>query len=390
MTGLGVGGAETALLRLLSRMDRERFESSVVSLVPPGPMADRIEELGIGVSSLGMPAGRATLSGLLRCISLLRAARPDVLQTWMYHADLLGAVAGPVARVPRLIWNIRGSTNQHTQRARALRLVVRGGAALSRVPDVIVANSHAGRSTHIGAGYRREGWQVIPNGIDTEEFRPDAGSRAAVRRELCIPEHASVIGLVARFDPLKAHESFLRAAARLSERWPDAHFVLVGEGVTPANPAIAAVIGELDLAPRVRLLGRRADVARLTRAFDIATSCSLSEGFPNVLIEAMASGVPCVATDVGDSARIVGETGIIVPPADPPALAAGWDTLLGSGASHRARRGLAARERAVEHYGLDAVSATYESLYRRVTRARRSPGADYRDSDEVRSTNPGS
>jgi glycosyltransferase involved in cell wall biosynthesis len=271
VTGLNVGGAETALLRLLGRMDRRRVESAVVSMIAPGPIAQQLTAIGIEVTALDMTPGRPMPWALARLVRQLRRSQPDVLQTWMYHADLLGTLAAPLSRVPRLAWNIRGSVNAETRRSRALRAVVALCARLSSRPDVIVANSQEGRRSHIVRGYRADGWSVVPNGIDTSQFRPDPEAREATRRALGLSTDTFVVGLVARYDRLKAHSVFLTAAAAMAAVNPVVRFVLVGEGMSADHPVIGAQVRTLGLTDRVLLLGRREDIPALTRTFDVAT-----------------------------------------------------------------------------------------------------------------------
>jgi glycosyltransferase involved in cell wall biosynthesis len=221
---------------------------------------------------------------------------------------------------------------------------------------------------------------VIPNGTDVATFRPDPMARAAVRRELNLPEGAPLIGLVARFDPQKDPRNFVQAAARLHARRPEAQFLLCGHGMNWDNPALVRWIEGGGIRDRCYLLGRREDIPRLTAALDVATSSSATEGFPNVLGEAMACGVPCVATDVGDSAVIVGNTGHVVPPHTPGALADAWARLLDMPARERRDLGMRARERVASSFSIDSVVERYEALYRGLT----STSRECRISGEVR------
>jgi glycosyltransferase involved in cell wall biosynthesis len=209
---------------------------------------------------------------------------------------------------------------------------------------------------------------LIPNGFDIDTFRPDPAARHDVRRELGLPPETPLIGLVARYDPAKDHRTFLRAAAWLHQIAPDVHFVLCGDDVDWHHPELATWIDRSGLRGACHLLGRRHDVQRLHASFDVATLTSLSEGFPNVVGEAMACGVPCVATDVGDAAWIVGETGRIVPPRDPQALADAWHALLTLPSQERQTLGLAARARIAEHFALPGVIDQYAALYHSMAR----------------------
>jgi glycosyltransferase involved in cell wall biosynthesis len=281
----------------------------------------------------------------------------------MYHADLMGLISAWLTSPCRVVWNIRCS-NIDMHYVSALNAgMIKLNARLSWMPTAVIVNSEAGRVHHKSLGYHPRRWAVIPNGFDLQQFKPDAHARQALRNELGIRDATPLIGLVARFDPQKDHSTFLRAAGILARREPSVHFVLAGAGVTADNGILSAVMAQEHLEGRVHLLGLRSDVARLTSALDIASSSSLSEGFPNALGEAMACGVPCVVTDAGDSAPIVGETGIVVPPRNPGALAEGWLKLIRLGAEGRHQLGLAARERIRRLYSLESVVRQYEELY---------------------------
>jgi len=364
-TGLGVGGAEMMLYKLLSRIDRSRFTPQVVSLIDCGPLSERIQTLNVPIRSLGMSPGKLSPLSLLRLISWLRQDRPDLLQTWMYHADLLGAVAAKLARSLPVVWCIQqGDLSPENNKRLTLR-TARACALVSRgLATRIVCCSEASRRTHIAAGYAAEKMVVIPNAADITTFGPDSAARDSVRKELEISSNALIIGLVGRFHPQKDHGNFIRAAALLHRVKPDVHFLLCGSDVTWDNSQLAQWIREAGIMDRCHLLGRRDDTPRLTAAFDIATSSSgHGEGFPMVLGEAMGCGVPCVVTDVGDSALIVGDTGRVVPPRDPSALASAWVELIDIGAEGREKLGIAARRRVKEQFNLPVIVERYEELY---------------------------
>jgi glycosyltransferase involved in cell wall biosynthesis len=364
ITDLNTGGAEISLYRLLAHLDRARFESQVVSLVRVGPVAEKIRGLGIPVRSLDLEAGRPTLAALFRLTGWLRGERPDLLQTWLYHADLLGLLAAKAAGVRRVAWNIRNSEMDLSRYRRLSGLVVRACARLSGWPQAVISNSEAGRDFHARFGYHPRRWAVIPNGIDLEAYRPDPQARLEIRRELGLEARAVLIGQVARYDPMKGQELFLRAAGKLVRAGADVHFAMVGQEVTPDNPALAEVIRQEGLEGRVRLLSRREDTPRIYAALDILASPSVfGEGFPNVVAEAMACGVPCTVTDVGDSALLVGETGRVLRPGEPEALAAAWQELVSAGPGARQALGEAARQRVAERFSLEKTIAAYQELY---------------------------
>ncbi|WP_156927061.1 glycosyltransferase [Azospirillum halopraeferens] len=364
ITGLQTGGAETMLAKLVRAMDGRRFRNVVISMTDGGSIASELAGRGVQLRSLEMKRGVADPRGLARLVRLLRTERPDVLQTWLYHADLMGTIAGRIAGVPRIAWNLRCSDmNRPNYRwmSRNLPLLL---ARLSGLPDAVIVNSVAGRAVHESYGYRPRRWQLIPNGFDTERFRPRLQERAALRAELGLPRDAILIGLPARLDPMKDHCGFLAAAATLALREPSVHFVLMGAGLEAGNPAVMRMVGACGLADRVTLLGERRDMDRVLPALDVATlSSAFGEGFPNVLGEAMACGVPCVSTDVGDAAMIVGGTGVIVEPRDPVALAMGWRHMLRLGPEGRIALGADARARVLASFSLPVIAASYEAFY---------------------------
>lgn len=227
---------------------------------------------------------------------------------------------------------------------------------------------------------------VIPNGFDMEGWKPDPGARVDVRRELGLPLEAPLIGLISRFDPVKDHRTFTLAALRLLNQLPNVHFLLCGGGVTWENSELSAWIRSSGAASHFRLLGERDDIPRLTAALDLAALSSYTEGFPNVIGEAMACGVPCVTTDVGDAAYIVGETGRVVPPRQPEALAEALRELIEDGPERRAALGAAARRRVAEYFDLPGVAARYEGLYRDIVRSPRSSPVLGIQSDETEGT----
>jgi glycosyltransferase involved in cell wall biosynthesis len=357
ITGLDTGGAEGMLTRLVTRTDRSRFRSVVVSMTDTGTLGPVIAGAGIPVEALGIRRGTIDPRGVTRLIRLLRRAQPDIVQTWLYHADLLGLIAARLGYAPHLAWNIRCSDMAGPSVVRAIL------SRCSTLPETVVINSFAGRRFHEGIGYHPRRWECIPNGYDTALLRPDETARLRLRAALGIAPSAIVIGMPARYHPMKDHASFLAAARQMADS-PDIVFVLLGSGIEPVNRDLVRAIEVQGLMPRLRLLGERADMHAVYPALDIVTlSSAFGEGFPNVLAEAMACGVPCVATDSGDAAEILGEFGIIVPPRDPQALAEGWRRMIGLGADGRRALGLRARARIVENYDLDQIVSRFEALY---------------------------
>lgn len=356
------------LYKLLSRMDKSRFNNVVISLTNRGTLGKKIEEMGIPVITLNMERNKPNPVKVLQLAILLRKHKPDILQTWMYHADLIGGLAAKFAGRFPVVWNIRHSNlDPQVNKKRTLRTVM-VCAKLSRwIPARIVCCSEVSCNIHIGIGYAQDKMVVIPNGFNVEDFHPDQAARLSVRKELNISEGSLLIGLVARFDSQKDHPNFIHAASKLNARMPDVHFLLCGEGITQNNLNLMDMIEKANIRPCCHLLGRREDISRLTAALDIATSSSCGEGFSNTIGEAMSCGVPCVVTDVGDSALIVGDTGKVVPPKNPEALAEAWQELIESCQERRNQLGAAARHRVEENFNLPFIVARYEKLYRELS-----------------------
>jgi glycosyltransferase involved in cell wall biosynthesis len=346
------------LAGLVTGIDRKRYRSVVVSMTGPGVLGPALVSAGIELYTLDMRRGVADPRGAVRLIRILRKVRPYVLQTWLYHADLLGSLVLPVAPPLALIWNIRCTEALNADIVRKL-LVWR-----STQPETIIVNSFAGRCFHEQLGYRPRRWEHIPNGCDTSLFQYDAEARAKLRQELGISDHVVAIGLPARYHPMKDHANFLAAAARLVTARPEAMFLLIGPGADPSNRTLREMIAAYGLTDRVRALGPRDDMPRVYSALDITTlSSAFGEGCPNVLLEAMACGVPCVATDCGDSAAILGRTGGVVPPRNPDALAAALERLISLGTDTRRFLGGKARDRVTQTYALPAIVGRYDALY---------------------------
>ena len=366
-TDLFTGGAELMLYKLLSAIDRERFYCEVISLTGPGQVDHLIEKLGIKVRSLGMRPSVPDIRALLQLSMILKEIEPHTIQTWMYHADLLGSLANLLANRSPLVWGIRNNILDPKSTRRTTYLTVKLCAYLSkRLPARIVTNSHAAVDVHSRLGYTAEKMQVIPNGFDTLLFKPDPEARQSVRQEFNIPDNTPLIGLIARYDPLKDHLNFIKAAAMLNKDHPDVHYLLCGRGITWENPTLQKWIADTGLENQFHLLGRREDMPRLTAALDISSMTSFGEAFPNVIGEAMACGVPCVATDAGDARTILGETGVIVPVRQPRPLAQAWSDILKMPQDERAKMGQAARRRVEKHYSLSVIAKQYERLYHEI------------------------
>lgn len=360
-TDLAIGGAEIMLWKLLSRQHGRGIDAAVVSLLGPGLVSGHVESLGVPVWHLGLEQPWRLLVAVWQLARIVQRFRPEAIQGWMYHGNLTALAARSLAPGrPRLFWSIRQTLSDMAREKPATRVVIRLGAWWSRRVDGILYNSELSRRQHEALGYEGRRAQVIDNGFDTDRYYPETVARSEVRQALGLDASAVLLGLIARYHPMKGHEVFLQAAGRLAARVPDVHFLLVGRGADSSNPVLTRLVDTLGLSGCVHLLGERSDIPRLTAALNIATSSSSwGEAFPNALGEAMACEVPCVATDVGDVRRILGGTGEVVPVGDSDALAAAWERWLSMSEAARRQRGEAARRRVVEHFSLDHVAKRY-------------------------------
>jgi glycosyltransferase involved in cell wall biosynthesis len=365
ITSLQMGGAEMALYRLVSTLDPNLFQQSVISLTREQPVGDFIQSAGISVESLGLSPGFPDPRSIFRLKQMITDFSPDIVQTWMYHADFLGGIAARLAGSYPVVWNIRHTITDKGSLKTSTYLIASVNALLSRyLPTKIICNANAGRQTHVAMGFDESKMLVIENGFDLSQFVPDKTSRQDVRNELELPGNGKLIGMAARYHPQKDHENFFRAASLLLQKHQNVDFLLWGNKADDNNLELAELVHSLDLQNHVHMLGLRMDGQRLFSALDVATlSSAYGEAFPQVIGEAMACGVPCVVTDVGDSARIVENTGRIIPPRDPQALAKAWDELLSMPEEERTGLGLSARERIKNLFSLETTTKKYSQIY---------------------------
>ncbi len=364
ITGLEVGGAEKVLLQVADQARDHGIDPVIVTLTGPGSLGGEAHRRGLELITLDL-RGRGLVLGFVRLVRLLRRLQPDLVQTWLYKADLIGGLASRVAK-PSLpvAWNVRQANIDRDVNTRATRVAVRCCRRLSRVlPAAIVCVSEEAAEAHRQAGFAAGRLHVIPNGFDLERFRPDPTARAAIRAELGIPALAPVVGIVGRVDPQKDHRGFATAAATVAEALPDARFVLCGKGTEPGREPLHGWLEEQGILDRCHLLGVRDDVPSLLAALDVLVSSSVGEGFANAVGEAMACGVPCVVTDVGNSADLVGATGVAVPAGDAVKLGAQVVEILELGETDRRALGQAARARVEASWTIGATVAAYAGFW---------------------------
>ena len=327
---LNIGGTERQLIELVKGLDSNHFDITVGLFYNEGALIEEIKSMPwIHVVSLNKSGRWDIIRFVLRFIKLLKSLQPDILYSFLPDANIAGLIAGRLSGVKRVVWGVRASNMDVSRYDWLARMSLRLSAFLSKFPDAIIANSHAGKEFHRGIGYSTNRMMVIPNGICTDRFKPDYSAGLKVRDEWGIDEETITIGLIGRLDPMKDHATFLRAVKIFNQEGCSVRFVCIGDGKEPYKSEIHSLCMTLGLNGSLIWTGVRSDMPAVYSALDIVTSTSsYGEGFSNVIGEAMACGVPCVVTDVGDSAIIVGETGVIVNPEDPQALADGWASML--------------------------------------------------------------
>jgi glycosyltransferase involved in cell wall biosynthesis len=369
ITGLQNGGAEAALFRLCTA--EHAHSHCVVSLSDEGKYGPLLRRAGVPLTCLSMPGGRFTLSGLAAFRRAFAIYRPDVVQCWMYHANLVGGVLARLAGIKPVLWGMHNSGLDPRAAPLGTRVVDRICALLSRaVPAQIVSCSKQASRRHIAAGYSGSNWTVIPNGYDLAVFEPDEKARTRLRQSWSIDDSQFVIGSVARWHPDKDHKNLVAALAKLSAR-AELPFkcILVGPGITAENAELAGLLDRFGVRDKVMLLGPSDDVAGLMNAFDIHVLASSREAFPNVVAEAMACGTPCVATDVGDIGMLVANTGSVVPSQDPDALSRSIAIMASEIRDQRSwtARQQACRDRVASDFSLERMARSYGALWEKLS-----------------------
>ncbi|MBS3956249.1 MAG: glycosyltransferase [Clostridiales bacterium] len=320
ITGLNDGGAESALYRLIIASNPEAHV--VVSLMDEGKYGRLLERAGSVVHCLRMRKGRLRVDAPLRLWKIMRAEKPDVVQTWMYHADLIGGIVAKAAGIRRVCWGVHHARLDKSTSSRATRMIARLNAVLSYVvPSTIICCAQSALDAHRDIGFASDKMIVVPNGYNLQHFAPSEAARERLRTNWGVDEKAAVLGMVGRLHPDKDHENLLQALSALARRGVVFTCVLVGNGLDSANRGIQERLAAWNVNDSVMLLGRQEDIPAVMNAIDIHVLSSRTEAFPNVICEAMACGTPCVTTAVGDARTIVGQTGWVVPPRDSDALA---------------------------------------------------------------------
>ncbi len=371
ITTLSYGGAEIQMARVLAQLDPAVYDVTVVGLLGDDPLRAELESHGARVVALGMRRAVPDPRALLRLARLLRELRPHVVQTWLYHADLLGTLAALLAGVRTVVWTMQtgymppGGLNLGGRLAqRLLRLLAR------RVPARIICSSHHTQEHHQALGYPAARMVFVPNGADTTTYHPDPAARAAIRAELGLDDATVLIGQVARFHAQKDYHNYVQAAGLLHQRRPDVRFMACGQDVDWQNAELVGWIEEAGVKEAMLLLGLRTDIPAIDAALDLGClSSAFGETFPLSISETMACAVPCVVTDVGDLGYMVGETGRTVPSRDAAALADALQELVDLSPEARRELGQAALARVEEVFDVRRTAQQYAAVWREAWQA---------------------
>ncbi|HEX8775521.1 MAG TPA: glycosyltransferase [Pyrinomonadaceae bacterium] len=358
---LDYGGAERHLLTLSRALDKERFSVTVLHFYSGGRLEDDLKASGVPLVSLKKTGRWDLLRFSVRLVRELRKVRPDVIHSFLVEPNLLTVFLKPLFPGTRVVWGVRASRVHFEHYDWLSRLNFRLQCFFSRFADLIIFNSERGRAFHLREGFPARKSVVIRNGIDAERFKPDKKAGLRLRAELGIGADATLVGHVGRLDPMKDHQTLLRAAALLCRKRDDVYLLSVGTGAEDYAGELRRLAADVGIADRVIWAGARSDMPAVYSALDLLVSSSFSEGFPNVIGEAMSCGVPCVVTDTGDSALIVGETGTVVEPRNPSALFAAIVSLMEQDPEERGRR---ARARILENFSVERMAAETERAIR--------------------------
>lgn len=369
ITGLRSSGAEFMLYKLCLSLAHGKNEISVISLTSVGDLGEKFNEIGIPVLPLGL--NKNLLSNIPKFYKLyvqIKRYSPDLVHTWMYHADLIGGLISKIAGVRCIVWCIRNSDLSPIKTKLSTRIVLRICSTLSSfIPTKIVCCSRNAIKIHIQKGYCKDSFVHIPNGFDTNIFKPSSKNHIQLKNELSIPKSHRLIGVVGRYDPQKNHLGFITCIYKLSKVYNDLSFIFVGDFLDCQNLELVKHINNYNL-NNIYLLGKRDDIPFIMSSLDIFVSPSIyGEAFPNVIGEAMSCGVPCVVTDVGDSSLIIGNCGYTVPPNNSQNLVDAVSILLNLNKEDHTRLSIESRSRITEKYEIVNVSKKYVGLYRHLS-----------------------
>lgn len=363
ITDLNVGGAERSLQFLLMNSDINKFEMKVISVLPEGVISRELQAAGVEVINLSVTSPLKLIFKIPVLIKNTVEFNPDIMHGWMYHGALLAWILNKlILKRACQVWGIRHSLHEYLEEKISTRIIIKFLALVSASPSRILYNSSTSKKHHEMIGFKGNNSEVVSNGYDLNKWSPDPSAKEKLDKELKFGNQVVLVGLIARYDKIKDHNCFLSAAEMLCIKYTNVRIVLVGKDVLLNNKCLN-IPNRQSLIEKVFCLGERYDVPKITAALDIAVSSSKSEAFSNSIAEALCCGVPCVATDVGDSAQIIGEAGIVVPPRSPILLFEAIERLILMEPSERVKTGILGRNRMIENYSKEKILAQYSTVY---------------------------
>lgn len=360
ITGLGSGGAENMLYKLLKYSDKEKFYHEVISLIDEGILGEKIINEGIKIHILNISKSNFF-------VSLLKARKIcedfDIVNTWLYHADFLGYIISKILLNKKLIWNIRHSNLDKGVNKKRTLFIVKINSFLSEKVNSITYNSHKALETHFSFGYKNKNNIVIPNGFELYKFKYDANKRETIRKEFCINDECKVLITVGRWDVQKDYHTLIKSLNEVKKKYSNFKIIMVGTKLDKNNSELESLINKYDLNENMILLGQRNNVNELLSVADCYISSSIGESFSNSIGEAMACELSCIVTDVGDSKYIVGETGVVVPAGDYLELASKiYEFCL----KQKNVKNIKGRERIIEKYSIESKVMEFEDNFMRL------------------------
>jgi len=322
ITGLKNGGAEAVLYRLCTNKNTRNCDQIIISLMDEGKYGPLLRKSGLPVYCLKMPRGRVTIKSIVSLVKILRSYNPDIIQTWMYHADLIGGLIARIIGFNCVFWGVHNIVLDFDKAKKSTVFVKNLCILFSRIiPKHIIFSSEYAADHHKHLGYPSDKFYIIHNGVDLKKFFPNFLAGKSIRKKLKIPSNVPLFGMVARYDPYKDHQSLLEALKVVKDKGLFFRCLLVGDGINKQNNELMILLEKNEIKDWVLLMGPQDDIYNVMNAFDIHILSSISESFGNVLAEAMACGIPCISTDIGMPGEIVGDTGWVVPPKNPKELA---------------------------------------------------------------------
>lgn len=366
ITSLDIGGAELVLYRLLLAQPELKNDVMVISLTKVGRVGEQLQQAGFTVISLQAIGALSLISAVYKLAVIFKKNKPDIVQSWLYHADLVASLSAVLGRAPHVIWGIH--TCQLPKRKPMTRLIMKSCALLSSViPERIVCVAEAARQLHICNGYQAAKLTVIPNGFNLADYQSSTEYKSLCRKRLGIAENVLCVGVIGRWHPDKGQDIMLNAISLLQDRFPEVIFIFAGRGCDSSNEAFLSLVRHCPLPQNIIALGERSDITDILQALDVFCLPSRTEAFPLALGEAMCASLPVVATDVGDVRYMTGDLAPLVEKDNIEQLATGLVEMLACTVAERKSLGKKLQQRASTFFSIESMVENYQELYNRVS-----------------------